>query len=180
MIRALTVVALVLAALAGTSTAQASGPKDACKHGGFAGYVDPSTDRPFANQGGCVSFVNGGGTLVSVDPPPPMYDPVIEAYDVSEPFEGNWDPAWLVPYSHRLRLSDFAAGEVVTITYRRGGSPDISGTETFTLDSQGALDRPGGLIAFCNQQELITATSGDLSASVVVPEPASCPVRPPA
>jgi hypothetical protein len=43
-----------------------SDPANSCKNGGHVEYVDPSTGEPFKNQGQCVSFVRGGGTLVSV------------------------------------------------------------------------------------------------------------------
>jgi hypothetical protein len=42
-------------------------PKTACKGDGFLGFVDPETGLPFATQGQCVSFVEGGGTLVPVE-----------------------------------------------------------------------------------------------------------------
>ncbi|SFT97760.1 hypothetical protein SAMN05660657_04392 [Geodermatophilus amargosae] len=52
-------------------TAQAA-PADTapCKSGGYANYVDPATDLPFANQGQCVSVVNHGGILVPVEEEP--------------------------------------------------------------------------------------------------------------
>src|SRR3954452_20631594 len=46
--------------------------KDLCKAGGYASYIDPKTDLPFQNQGRCVSFVNGGCTLVPVQDEPPV------------------------------------------------------------------------------------------------------------
>jgi hypothetical protein len=46
--------------------------KELCKSGGFASYVDPTTDLPFADQGRCVALVNGGGLLVAVEQEPPV------------------------------------------------------------------------------------------------------------
>jgi hypothetical protein len=57
--------ALGVAVLAfGSAAAQAPDPKDQCKHGGYAGFLDPSTGQPFRNQAQCVKFVQQGGTLV--------------------------------------------------------------------------------------------------------------------
>jgi hypothetical protein len=57
--------------------AQAPDPKDQCKNGGFANFIDPSTGQPFRNQGQCVSHANQGGVLVPVTPPAPLSDLVI-------------------------------------------------------------------------------------------------------
>jgi hypothetical protein len=72
--RALTVAAAVAALLSAAPVAQAapSPDKELCKSGGFANYVDPTTDLPFKNQGRCVSFVNGGGILIPVEDEPPV------------------------------------------------------------------------------------------------------------
>ena len=57
--------ALGIAALAsGPAAAQVPDPKDQCKQGGFAGFLDPSTGQPFRTQAECVKFVAQGGTLV--------------------------------------------------------------------------------------------------------------------
>jgi hypothetical protein len=76
----LALVGLVLLALSGT--AQAAEPKAACKHGGYVGYVDPATGRPFTTQGRCVSFVVTGGTLVPV-----VGAPAVGGY---EPDQARW------------------------------------------------------------------------------------------
>ena len=50
-------------------------PAQACKRGGHAGFVDPATGLPFADQGACVTFVRAGGVLKPVppaDPPAPV------------------------------------------------------------------------------------------------------------
>jgi hypothetical protein len=71
---------LAIAAVATTGplapvAAQAPDPKDQCKNGGFANFVDPSTGQPFKNQGQCVSHVSRGGTLVPVVTPTPTPTP---------------------------------------------------------------------------------------------------------
>ena len=60
---AITAFSLILTALAG---ADAGGKKtgQVCYKGAYVGYQDPSTARPFASQGACVSFVANGGTLI--------------------------------------------------------------------------------------------------------------------
>ena len=40
--------------------------KNACKNGGYANFVDPSTGQPFKNQGQCVAAANRG-PLTPVD-----------------------------------------------------------------------------------------------------------------
>jgi hypothetical protein len=72
--RALTVAAAVAALLSAAPAAQAapSPDKELCKSGGFANYVDPTTDLPFKNQGRCVSYVNSGGILIPVEEEPPV------------------------------------------------------------------------------------------------------------
>ena len=42
--------------------------KDDCKNGGWRSLTDDQ-DRPFKNQGDCVSFVNAGGTTTTTAPP---------------------------------------------------------------------------------------------------------------
>jgi hypothetical protein len=59
-------VAVILSLSGPLAFAAPNDAKEACKHGGFANYVDPSTGAPFKNQGQCISFVNHGGTLVPV------------------------------------------------------------------------------------------------------------------
>ncbi len=57
--------------LAVTPTLADSQPqKDLCKNGGYGHYWDPTTPAPFSNQGRCIAFVNAGGTLLPVRPPP--------------------------------------------------------------------------------------------------------------
>jgi hypothetical protein len=72
--RTLVVAAAIAALFATVPTAQAAPnpDKELCKNGGFANYVDPTTDLPFADQGTCISFVNNGGTLVPVEAATPV------------------------------------------------------------------------------------------------------------
>lgn len=65
-VRAAALIAIACALVAPASSASAADSKDSCKSGGYAGYVDPATGRPFAAQGDCVSSVNRGQALVSV------------------------------------------------------------------------------------------------------------------
>jgi hypothetical protein len=69
--RTLTVAAAVAALFAATPAAQAAPADDKalCKSGGFANYVDPTTDLPFADQGRCIEHVNAGGALAPVAAP---------------------------------------------------------------------------------------------------------------
>jgi len=60
------VVVAVLAVFLVAAPAASAAPNDACRNGGYANYVDPSTGAPFKNQGQCVSYVAGGGTLTQV------------------------------------------------------------------------------------------------------------------
>ena len=58
--------------IAPSAMAAPEADKELCESGGYANYVDPTTDLPFKNQGRCVSFLNGGGTLVPVQEEPPV------------------------------------------------------------------------------------------------------------
>jgi len=68
---AVTIAAMAIASVQGVASADPAPQKELCKNGGYADYVDPTTNLPFKNQGRCVSFVNAGGTLVPVEEEPP-------------------------------------------------------------------------------------------------------------
>lgn len=56
------VVGLGAGVAAPLASADSNPQKDQCKHGGFANVRD-NNGAPFKNQGQCIKFVNGGGTL---------------------------------------------------------------------------------------------------------------------
>lgn len=110
--RTIALVALTLFALTGATTASAAGVGDSepCKAGGYAKYVDPVTAKPFASQGRCISFVNEGGTLVSVSPTPPAGGGTADIKFVNLRLgDGGW--YWDV------ELSGLPADSVVEVSY---------------------------------------------------------------
>jgi hypothetical protein len=110
MIRKLLAVAAVVAAFAsvqGVASADPAPQKELCKNGGYADYVDPTTNLPFKNQGRCVSFVNAGGALVPVQEEPPVPTETIANFQVQA-----------IPYG------PLAPGRcVTTVSYR--GEPGV-------------------------------------------------------
>jgi hypothetical protein len=89
--------AAALAALAPDSAAaQAPDPKDQCKHGGFANFIDPSTGQPFRNQGQCVSHVARGGTLVPVPT-----TPTITTYTSAAAFSAAVGPQTTIDFENQ-------------------------------------------------------------------------------
>lgn len=120
--RTLAVAAAVAALLSTASGAAQAAPvddKNLCKDGGFANYVDPTTDLPFKNQGRCVSFVNAGGTLVPVEDEPPV--PVAPTAVISL---GSWNS-----YDQLYYLTVQFQGQPNTtyqITQRRSPDPDFT------------------------------------------------------
>src|SRR3954447_23687562 len=70
--------------LSSAATAAPAGDVSPCKQGGYVYYADPSTGRPFKNQGQCVSFVNAGGALGPVEQKQIVTASMIDIVDVPE------------------------------------------------------------------------------------------------
>jgi hypothetical protein len=135
--RTLTLLTAVLAfgAMA-PGIAQATSDPALCKSGGYVNYIDPATSAPFKNQGQCVSFVDGGGTLLPVQEEPPAPAPIRQHGPWSFQYEGaGTEPACRVDgtffgepgATYPVTFYD-SSGAVLTSYERTAGSYDGSFT----------------------------------------------------
>lgn len=143
----LTLAAAVLFASTGVATAAPVADKELCKSGGFASYVDPATGTPFANQGQCVSFVNGGGVLREVE------NRTVDL-DV-RPLPGG---EYCLPY---LTLAGFEPNSNIVGIYDNGVD-EPSEFSVPTDETGGVTTHFGGLV---RPGDTLTITFGGLSAT---------------
>jgi hypothetical protein len=121
-------VAALFSAAPGVAQAAPVDDKNLCKDGGFANYVDPTTDLPFKNQGRCVSFVNGGGTLVPVQDEPPVPLAPTAKLSVGEYLDGTFPVTVEAQGSPNTAYQLTVGGEVRTVT------TSVDGLATFTVN----------------------------------------------
>jgi hypothetical protein len=55
--------AITLATVASLAFAASQPEKELCKQGGYSNYMT-DTGAPFKDQGQCIAYVSGGGTLI--------------------------------------------------------------------------------------------------------------------
>jgi hypothetical protein len=123
-------VAALLSAAPGAAQAAPVDDKNLCKDGGFANYVDPTTDLPFKNQGRCVSFVNAGGTLVPVEDEPPVAIFPTAKLTVGEFTDGAFPVTVEAQGSPSTAYTLTVGGEARTVT------TNADGLATFTVNAQ--------------------------------------------
>jgi hypothetical protein len=121
-------VAALFSVAPGVAQAAPVDDKQLCKDGGFAKYVDPTTDLPFKNQGRCVSFVNGGGTLVPVQDEPPVPLAPTAKLSVGEYLDGTFPVTVEAQGSPNTAYQLTVGGEVRAVT------TSVDGLATFTVN----------------------------------------------
>jgi hypothetical protein len=153
--------------MTGTAQANAPSPKDACKDGGHANYVDPATGQPFADQGACVTHVNEVGTLTPVPPP---RNPALTAVELTDGQVGTFYTVHIIATD----LEPFASVEIHT-TYRDGRTSVATGLQAdetgrygivFGGDCRDTAVLAGEIILVAGEDRLVAP----------VPEITQCPV----
>lgn len=159
--RLLTVTAaLAMVTVPGVASAE---PKDSCKDGGFANYVDPTTGQPFTNPGQCIKFVKGGGVL----------DPLPVAPQVHwiDPYGG--EPTEFDGYSVGYRVDGLPAGTPIHLSWTYGG---LGVTYTHDAVINEEVDHySSGFTSLCVWPiTSFSVTANDLTTTVTPPSPSHC------
>lgn len=156
---AVAAIAMAIASVQGVASADPAPQKELCKNGGYAGYVDPTTNLPFNSQSRCVSFVNAGGTLMPV----PVYTPSIGVT--------TYDPDENGVFGYSLALDGFApSSELTVVTHTAAGDASYA----FTTDGAGHVQTAGRFVAQCGDEVSVTASTTGATLTAGVPNPASC------